>query len=69
MTWTYNTSNGEITAPWGEVVATESPPFRSPDDVKAVAESLFRDESMAELSTGRIADYAQAWAGDIEVVR
>jgi len=69
MTWTYDVTTGEITAPWGEVVATESAPYRSPDDVQAVAESLFRAESLAEMNTDKIADYAQAWMGDVEVVR
>ena len=69
MTWKYDTTTGEITAPWGEVVATEDPPYRSPDDVQAVAESLFRAESLANMGTGRIADFAQAWMGDVEVIR
>jgi hypothetical protein len=67
MTWTIDKSTGELTAPWGEVVATIDKPFRIPGDVQDVAESMFRDESMAEMGTGRIADYAQAWMGDVEV--
>jgi len=68
MTWTVNTDTGEVTAPWGETVATLSGPVRVPDDVQDIAESMFRHESMTALSTGRIADYAQAWMGDVEAV-
>ena len=68
MTWEYNTDTGEIIAPWGEVVETKEPPYQNPDDVQAVAERLFREESMTEMDTERIADYAQAWMGDIVFV-
>jgi len=67
MTWTIDKSTGELTAPWGEVVATIDKPYRIPGDVQDVAESMFRHESMAGMGTGRIADYAQAWMGDVEV--
>jgi hypothetical protein len=68
MTWTLHKSSGEVVGPNGDVVATIKKPFQIPRDVQRVAESAFRDENMAELSTDRIADYAEAWMGDIEVV-
>jgi len=70
MTWTFNETTGEITAPWGEIVATldGTEGYVLPDDVQAVAAEGFRGESMTELSTDRIADYAEAWMGNIEVV-
>lgn len=68
MTWTYDRTTGEIIAPWDETVATADPPYQSPDDVQEIAEDLFREESLAELSTDRLADYAQAWMGDIKVI-
>ena len=68
MTWKVNVKTGDVVAPWGETVATIEKPIRLPEDVQLVAESVFRSESMADMSTGRIADYAQAWMGDIERV-
>lgn len=68
MTWQLNRETGEITAPWGDVVETIDRPFRTPEDIQDVAESMFREQSMTNISTERIADYAQAWMGDVEVV-
>jgi len=68
MTWTLDTSTGEVTAPWGDVVATIDAPYQTPGDVQQIAEAMFRAESMGYMSTDRIADFAQAWMGDIEVV-
>jgi hypothetical protein len=68
MTWKADRQNDEVTTPWGETVTVDGL-SHIPDDVQAKAEEMFRGESMAELSTDRIADYAQAWMGDVEVVR
>lgn len=68
MTWTVDAETGEVVSPWGDTVGTLEKPIRTPDEVQEIAESMFRDESMSAISTARIADYAQAWMGDVKVI-
>jgi hypothetical protein len=67
MTWTVDEETGEITAPWGESIGQIENPV-VPNDVQAVAADHFRQQTMADLTTDRIADYAEAWMGDVELV-
>jgi hypothetical protein len=69
MTWTFNKSTGELLGPGGQVQTTLSgPPYRLPDDAQKWAETEFRQISMSELTTDMLADYAELWVGNVEVV-
>jgi hypothetical protein len=67
MTWYIDLDTGELYDPSGTVVATlDGPPYSAPDDVQGWVNSELRSLSIADLTTGRLADFAQAWAGDVE---
>lgn len=68
MTWTLDTDTGELRGPDGNVRTTiDGPPYHIPDDAQRWAESEFRKMSMADLTTGVLADYAELWAGDVDM--
>lgn len=69
MTWTFDKSTGELSGPDGQVRTTVAgPPYRLPDDAQNWAETQFRQLNMSDLTVDILADYAQLWVGDIEVV-
>jgi hypothetical protein len=67
MTWTLNTKTGELHGPDGNVRATLEAPFRMPDDAQRWAEQEFRKMNMTDLTTDILADYAELWAGDVDM--
>jgi len=68
MTWYLDPETGELHDPSGTVVTTlDGPPYELPQDVQEWAESEFRNLSMTDLSTDKIADFAQLWIGDVEL--
>lgn len=70
MTWTLDLTTGELSDPNGDVVTViDGPPFNLPTDVQEWGEAQFREAKMSELTTDKIADFAQLWMGDIETVR
>jgi hypothetical protein len=66
MTWYLDGDTGELYDPSGNVRTVISDPTRIPDQPQEWAEREFRSLSMADLSTDRIADFAQLWVGDVE---
>jgi hypothetical protein len=67
MTWHLDVDTGELRDPDGNVRTTlDGPPFRIPDDAQKWAETEFRSLTMSDLTTDRIADFAQLWVGDVE---
>jgi len=69
MTWKLNRANGDVIDPRGNVVGNlGEPPYKIPDDIQDWAETDFRSMSMAEVDTDTLADLAQLWVGDVEVL-
>jgi hypothetical protein len=68
MTWKIDTNTGELIDPNGDVATTlDGPPFKIPTDAQQWASVQFRSLSMSELTTDKIADFAEIWVGDVEV--
>jgi hypothetical protein len=70
MTWYIDTDTGDLIDPNGKTVDNlGAGPYRIPDDAQAWGETQFRAMTMSELTTDQLADFAQLWAGDVELRR
>lgn len=69
MTWTVDAETGDLYDPNGDVVTTldsDDETYRLPTDAQEWAELELRNMSMADLTTDKMADFAQIYAGDVE---
>jgi hypothetical protein len=67
MTWYLDADTGDLYDPSGGKRATlDGPPYTLPNDAQAWAATEFRAMQMSDLTTDKLADFAELWVGDIE---
>jgi len=72
MTWTVDPETGELYDPNGNLVTTldgDNGSYKLPTAAQTWALSQLRSMSMADLTTDKLADFAQIFAGDVEFDR